>query len=119
MISKLCARAGLTCLLIALPLSAYAAKKNTADEIEQLLSLDFEALTTVFVASKKEEFVNDAPGVITVVTADEIQRYGARNLRDILNRQTHIQILGSNLFPHNRTGLRGVTLTHVETDVLL
>ena len=119
MISKLYATFGIAFFFVYSGFAHAAAQQSTDAEIEQLLSLDFEALTTVSIASKKEETINDAPGVITVVTADEIQRYGARNLRDVLNRQTHIQIVGSNLFPHNRTGLRGVTLTHAETDVLL
>ena len=88
-------------------------------ELEELLSLDLDKLTKITVASKREENVKEAPGIITVVTADEIARYGYRNLRDILDRQTHLQVIGSNLFPHNRTTIRGVAFTHTDNNVLL
>jgi len=64
------------------------------------------------------EWIEEAPGIITVVTAEEIQRYGARNLRDVLDRQTHLQMVGSNLFPHGRISMRGSTFTHVDNTVL-
>ncbi len=88
-------------------------------ELQELLELDLEELTTVSVASKKEEHIADAPGIVTVVTAEEIKRYGARNLRDVLDRQTSMQIIGSNLFPHNRANVRGVSFTHTDNTVLL
>jgi outer membrane receptor protein involved in Fe transport len=88
-------------------------------ELQDLLQLDIEQLTTISVASKKEEMVEQAPGIVTVISADEIQRYGARNLRDILDRQTSLQIIGSNLFPHNRTVSRGAAFTHLDNTVLL
>ena len=44
-------------------------------ELDALLSLDISDLT-VSVASKKEEQLADAPGVINVVTAEDIRRYG-------------------------------------------
>jgi len=88
-------------------------------ELEKLLQLDIEELTLVNVASKRSEAIEDAPGIITVVTAEEIQRYGYRNLRDILDRQIHIQIVGSNLSPHGRISMRGSTFTHTDNTVLL
>jgi outer membrane receptor protein involved in Fe transport len=88
-------------------------------ELQSLLELDLEELTTVSIASKKEESVNDAPGIVTVVSAEEIARFGYRNLRDILDRQTHMQVIGSNLFPHNRVSVRGVSFTHTDNTVLL
>jgi outer membrane receptor protein involved in Fe transport len=99
--------------------TAFAEKLIVLDEeMQELLNLDLEELTTVSVASKKEETIDDAPGIITVVTADDIKRYGYRNLRDILDRQTHMQIVGSQLFPHDRVSLRGSTFTHTDNTVL-
>jgi outer membrane receptor protein involved in Fe transport len=88
-------------------------------ELQELLSLDLDELATVSVASKKEESVKIAPSIVTVITAEEISRYGARNLRDVLDRQTSIQIIGSNLFPHNRVNMRGVSFTHTDNTTLL
>ena len=46
--------------------------------IEQLSQI------TVYSASKHEQSVSDAPSSVTVITGDEIQRYGYRTLADIL-----------------------------------
>jgi outer membrane receptor protein involved in Fe transport len=99
--------------------TVFAEKAVIDKELLELINLELEELTTVSVASKKEEKVSDAPGVITVVTAEEIKRYGARNLRDVLDRQTSMQIIGSNLFPHNRANVRGVSFTHTDNTVLI
>ena len=87
-------------------------------ELESLLQLDLEELTSVSVASKRSESIQDAPGIVTLITAEEIKRYGYRNLRDILDRQTHMQIVGSNSFPHTRISLRASTFTHTDNTVL-
>jgi outer membrane receptor protein involved in Fe transport len=107
-------------MALLLPSLAMATDHDALDkELEVLLSLELEELTTVSIASKVKEAIGDAPGIISVVKADEIQRYGARNLRDVIDRQTHMQVVGSNLLPHNRTSTRGVSLGYTETDVLL
>lgn len=48
------------------------------------MSLEQLAQITVYSASKHEQAVEDAPSSVTVITADEIQRYGYRTLADIL-----------------------------------
>lgn len=103
-------------VLLQIPQLSYAAASQVPIN---LFELDIEELTTISVASKKEETIEQAPSVVTVVTADEIKRYGARNLRDILDRQTSLQIIGSNLFSHNRAVIRGAAFTHQDNTVLL
>ena len=51
-----------------------------------LADMSLEQLTqiNVYSASKHEQSVSDAPSSVTVITADEIQRYGYRTLADIL-----------------------------------
>ena len=98
--------------------AAKTANSPPDKELQELLQLDLEKLAMVSVASKRQEQIQDAPGIITVVTAEEIERYGYRNLRDILDRQTHMQIIGSNVFPHGRVSLRGSSLTHTDNTVL-
>lgn len=90
------------------------------EELQELITLDVADLSNinVSVASKFEEKIQDAPGIVTVITAEEIQRYGYRNLRDILDRQTHIQIIGSNVFPHGKVSMRGNALVHTDNSVL-
>jgi outer membrane receptor for ferrienterochelin and colicins len=99
--------------------TVYAGIDAPDAELQKILSLDIEQLTTVSIASKREEPLKEAPGIITVITAEDIKRYGYRNLRDILDRQTNMQVIGSNLFPHNRITLRGVAFSHTDNVVLL
>jgi outer membrane receptor for ferrienterochelin and colicins len=44
----------------------------------------FQELPSVFGASKYEQKPSEAPASVTIITADEIQRYGYRTLSDIL-----------------------------------
>jgi len=48
------------------------------------MSLEQLSQMSVYSASKHEQSVSDAPSSVTVITADEIQRYGYRTLADIL-----------------------------------
>ena len=81
------------------------------------MSLD--ELVQVTVASKRLEKVEDAPSVISVINQEDIQRYGARHLRDVLDKLVNAQVIGSTAYPHNRTSLRGVTQTHLDDKVLI
>lgn len=105
-------------LLLIFP-SFVSAEQATRDELDLLFGSSLESLLTLSIASKKEETTSEAPGIVNIVSADDIQRYGYRNLRDILDRQPHIQVTGSNLFPHNRVTMRGVGFSHTDNTVLL
>ena len=48
-------------------------------------SLFMEDIPSVFGASKYEQRVSDAPASVSIVTADEIRKYGHRNFEDILD----------------------------------
>jgi outer membrane receptor for ferrienterochelin and colicin len=58
------------------------------DDVDDLADMSLEELldTSVTTASRADEKLSDAPGVITVVTQDELRRFRGRTLRDILNR---------------------------------
>ena len=70
--------------LLLIPLSVSAGDAPEKD----LASLDLEQLLNIKVttASKFAENLADAPGVMTVVTRDEIRRFGAITLREVLDR---------------------------------
>ena len=53
-----------------------------------LLALDLQSLLNIKVitASKSSEALSDAPGMISVVTRDELQRFGGITLRTVLER---------------------------------
>jgi outer membrane receptor for ferrienterochelin and colicins len=65
---------------------------------EELLFMEIPVVVT---ASKKEEKLIDAPGVITVVTKDELERFGGTTLKDILKRVT--SLIGSTAFMTDRS----------------
>ena len=54
----------------------------------ELLALDLESLLDIKVvtASKFSESQSDAPGIISVVTQDELRRFGGTTLREVLER---------------------------------
>jgi outer membrane receptor protein involved in Fe transport len=65
-------------LLAATALAQENVPDPSAASLEQLGQIE------VYSASKHAQNVSDAPASVTVVTADEIQKYGYRNLADIL-----------------------------------
>lgn len=107
----------LSIILSLFPAQAISAQQNT--ELTTLLNMDLAALMTVTVASKREEKISDAPGIITVITANEMHKYGARHLGDVINRLTNTQLIGSNVFPQNVNSIRGGALTHADNKTLL
>src|SRR6188508_587316 len=55
---------------------------------QDVFALDLDDLMNVNVttASKSSETLSDAPGVISVITADELRRFGGMTLREVLER---------------------------------
>src|SRR5271169_4445429 len=72
--------AGLLSLFLnTVPTAAQQEPKNLGEaSLEELGNIQ------VYSASKHMQSASDAPSSVTVVTADEIQKYGYRNLADIL-----------------------------------
>ncbi len=89
------------------------------DDNNVFFDMSLDELVQVTVASKRLEKIEDAPSVISVISQENIQRYGARHLRDVLDRLVNAQVIGSTAYPHNRTSLRGVTQTHLDDKVLI
>jgi len=73
-------------VLAAMPLAA--GEPQSGGDRQDLASLDLEKLLNMKVttASKFAESLRDAPGVMSVVTRDEIRRFGATTLEEVLNR---------------------------------
>ncbi len=86
---------------------------GTADE---LLELEQLLVTT---ASKSAERIADAPGVVSVISAEDIRNFGARNLLEVLDRAPATYGIGSYLYPQNVLSIRGDVLTHFDNHVLL
>jgi outer membrane receptor protein involved in Fe transport len=75
------AGACLVVLSLARAVSAQPSPKLTELSLEQLMEIEVEP---VFGASRRVQPVTEAPSSVTIVTADEIARYGYRTLADIL-----------------------------------
>jgi outer membrane receptor for ferrienterochelin and colicin len=107
--------------VVLLVLSGLGSNVICAEDREYLGDLTIEQLMNmeISVVSKKAEGVARAPGVVTVITADEIKAFGAKTLADVLERAPSIQMLGSHLFPRNVVSLRGDLMTHSDNHVLI
>jgi len=65
---------------------ALVANVSSASDVDGLAELSLDDLLNLSVSgvSKKQESVDRAPGVVTVVTASQIKALGAKNLTDVL-----------------------------------
>ncbi len=71
------------------------------------------------VVSKKKENRNTAAGIVSVVTHEEIERYGGNSLFDVLNRVTSIYGASSYSWLHGIASVRGDLFTHVNSHTLI
>jgi len=90
-------------------------------DVDNLFHLSLEELTQikVSIASRAEEHVNFAVGNVTVYSNQEIKAFGERNLRDVLDRLTSMQVITSHVFPHHKLSMRGVNTGINDTSVLV
>lgn len=98
--------------LLLLPLSVCRAETASQSDIESqdLTTLGIEELMkievdTVSSASKYEQPVNEAPASVSIVTADEIKKYGYRNLADILQSVRGFSVTNDRNYQY--VGVRG------------
>jgi outer membrane receptor for ferrienterochelin and colicins len=99
--------------------------------LDDLLDMDLDTLSKVSVlratdtnpiveaVSRKKETLAESPGVVEVITAEEIRGFGAKTLRDVLVRGTSIWTPNSAFFPNNVLSMRGDLPGHYDTHVLL
>jgi outer membrane receptor for ferrienterochelin and colicin len=89
--------------------------------IEELVNLSLEELLQVKIitASRSEETLSTAPGVMSVITAKEIEQFGSNSLFEVLERVTSTYMNGYHLFPQNNPSLRGDLASNVDNHVLI
>ena len=106
-------------------------------DFDDLLNLDLEQLSEASVkvdggpleatftdpvvesVSKTPEKSSEAPGVVDVITAKEIEAFGAKNLYEVLERATSVFMTGSFMFRKNMASIRGNLLKHEDNHVLI
>ncbi|MGZ5580960.1 MAG: TonB-dependent receptor plug domain-containing protein, partial [Methylobacter sp.] len=87
--------------------------------LSSLKEMSLEDVLQVEIVSKKSENKNSAAGIVSVVTQDDIKRYGGNNLADVLNRVTSIYMLSTYIWSHSSAAVRGDALTHVNNHTLV
>lgn len=90
-----------------------------AAEADDPYSLNLSELQMVTVASKQAESIWDAPGVVTVITRDEIQRFGANDLYDLLLRLPNVYPFSGNDVRHTTVSARGQFSSTINKHLLI
>ncbi|MBN2296000.1 MAG: TonB-dependent receptor [Pirellulales bacterium] len=111
--------------------TAVTTASNAKDDFDEMLDMDLKSLSQVKVqtgtmtdpiveaVSRKPETMAKSPGVVEVITAEEIRDFGAKTLREVLVRGTSIWMPNSEAFPNNIISMRGDLPGHYDTHVLL
>lgn len=91
--------------------SAQGNPKSAEDAIdEEMKWLKAETEITVSIATKTEMNIDDAPSVVSVITADEIRNSGAKNLEEVLRQVAGFYMYGYATFPDTNANIRGLGL---------
>jgi iron complex outermembrane receptor protein len=109
-------------LALSLALGAPAAEGNAKQSAVDLTELPLEALMdievpNVYGASKLEQKETEAPASVTIVTADEIKKYGDRTLADVLRSVPGFNVAYDRDYAF--LGTRGLSLGDFNDRVLL
>ena len=94
---------------------------ETSDDMSDFFDMSLEDLMNIRVvtASKRDEPEVEAPGIVTVITAAEINAFGAKNLMDIFERAPSLQPVSSHFFRNNILINRGVIFSHDDRETLI
>ncbi|MGZ5021041.1 MAG: TonB-dependent receptor plug domain-containing protein [Chthoniobacterales bacterium] len=103
-------RRSLRALLCAAAFCFLAQPERLAADPRELLDLSLTELSqlkidTVFAASKFVEKVTEAPSSVTIVTYDQIQRFGYRTLGEVINSVRSFDVTSDRV--NSYTGVRG------------
>lgn len=113
----------ITALLLvtcAAPTMLYGQQADTVDT-QDYFSLSLEELMhiTITTASKSAESLKDAAAVVSVISAKDIERYGAKSLSEVLDRATNIYFTSGYTYRNNMVSIRGNVTAIANTNVLV
>lgn len=113
-------KALLSGLVLMLFTGMLCADEDLAPE-EDLFTLDLEQLMqqTVHSPGKFKQAAAQAAAVISIISRQEIERFGANNLLEVLDRSTSMAMTGSFFFMQNTASMRGDFGSHADNHVLL
>lgn len=100
------------CLSLLAWLPAYS--QTTPSSYEDLLNLSLDELMELDVVTTSKistENIAEVPSVISVVTADDIKRSGARNMEEVLRSVAGLDVIRSGMNPNTNVGVRGLYST--------
>ena len=105
--------------------------EDSQDELDDLLDMDLNQLSNTAVqmesetnpiiegVSKKEETLAESPGIVDVITAQDIRQFGAKNLYEVLQRATSVYMTGGLLSRRNTASIRGNYIDYTDSSVLV
>ena len=102
-------------LLLCIFLNVNVAKSES--DIHELIDLPLEEL--FFVASKSYETFEDAPGVVSIVKRSQIERFGAKNLADVLNYAAGFNVSSKLFFRNSTSSVRSVNRRMLDGHTLI
>ncbi len=106
--------AGAACILVFNHALALASRTELLDmSLAELMDIP------ISTASKARESQQEAPGITSVITANEIERFGANNLYELLERVTGTYQPMTYMYPHNVVSFRGDLRGGLDTHILL
>lgn len=88
---------------------------------QDLYSMSLEELMglSVQVASKRDESIQDAPGIITVINSAELKKFGGRNLHDVMRLIPGIQQVYPQFIHRNSVAIRGIATPSLDKYFLI
>lgn len=102
-------------------LGALFAENNTATtSLDELMNYSIEDLMNIKVktASKKVEKISGAPGIISIITSEDIKTYGAKNIKDVISRIPSLLVFDSSTFTASGISLRAGATQHLNNHVM-
>lgn len=111
----------LIAFFICVAVNLFAQKNENSESTEDMLSMSLDELMNMNVtsASKKAENINKAPGLITVISHQEIEAYSAKNLGDVLNKVVGTLFLNPIPYLSNAMVIRAQDNSQYDNHVLI